>query len=62
MQGTVASYDERVRAGTVLLDDGVALPFDPVAVPSDVRLLRWGQRVVVELDAAEQRVTALRIF
>ncbi|MEJ7756884.1 MAG: hypothetical protein WKF83_11715 [Nocardioidaceae bacterium] len=29
----------------MLLDDGVALPFDTVAVPGDVRLLRWGQRV-----------------
>lgn len=53
MQGTVASFDPHTHAGTVLLDDGTELDFPAEAFErSGLRLLRLGQRVVVESDAA----------
>ncbi len=49
MQATVASFDPRSGAGTVLLDDGVELPFEGEALlGSGLRLLRPGQRVRLE--------------
>ena len=48
MQATVAEFDPGSRAGTVLLDDGVLLPFTGDAVAPTVRLLRLGQRVRLE--------------
>jgi 2-phospho-L-lactate guanylyltransferase len=48
MQATVSSFDPDSGAGTVLLDDGVELGFDPAAFArSGLRLLRPGQRVRV---------------
>jgi 2-phospho-L-lactate guanylyltransferase len=53
MQGTVATYDPGTQAGTLLLDDGSELAFPPEAFRrSGLRLLRSGQRVTVETDAA----------
>ena len=53
MQGTVATYDPGTHAGTLLLDDGSELAFPPEAFRrSGLRLLRLGQRVTVETDAA----------
>ncbi|HEX5205761.1 cold-shock protein [Paractinoplanes rhizophilus] len=52
MQGTIATFDPRTRAGTLLLDDGTELAFDADAFQrSGLRLLRLGQRVVVEAEA-----------
>lgn len=52
MQGTVATYDERSRSGTLLLDDGAELAFPAAAFDaSGLRLLRLGQRVKIERDA-----------
>jgi len=49
MQATVSSFDPHARAGSVLLDDGVELPFGPHALTgSGLRLLRPGQRVRLE--------------
>lgn len=49
MQATVRSFDPRSRSGTVLLDDGVELPYDAEAFDAGgVRLLRSGQRVRIE--------------
>jgi 2-phospho-L-lactate guanylyltransferase len=49
MQGTVATFDERSRSGTLLLDDGVELAFPAAAFDaSGLRLLRLGQRVRIE--------------
>ena len=49
MQGTVATYDEETRSGSVFLDDGVQLPFEAGAlVGTGLRLLRPGQRVRLE--------------
>ena len=51
MQGTVATYDPRSRAGTLLLDDGTELVFDADAFQrSGLRLLRLGQRVEIETE------------
>ncbi|MEH1102733.1 cold-shock protein [Micromonospora sp. CPCC 205561] len=53
MQGTVATYDAATRSGTLLLDDGTELAFPaPAFDASGLRLLRLGQRLRVETDAA----------
>ncbi|MGZ4468485.1 MAG: hypothetical protein ACXVXB_08390 [Nocardioidaceae bacterium] len=65
MQATVATYHPETRAGSVLLDDGVEVPFPVEAlVGSRLRLLRPGQRVRVETagDGADIRITALQIL
>lgn len=61
MQATVATFDAASGSGTVLLDDGVQIPFAPEAWHgTHLRHLRPGQRVIVELDGTPS-VTALRI-
>jgi 2-phospho-L-lactate guanylyltransferase len=60
MQGTVATYDPSTRSGVLLLDDGTELAFPARAFDaSGLRLLRLGQRVRVDTDAAGEiiRVT-----
>jgi cold shock CspA family protein len=53
MQGTIATFDPAGRTGTLLLDDGSELAFGAEAFErSGLRLLRLGQRVSVESDAA----------
>lgn len=53
MQGTVATFDPETHTGTLLLDDGVQLAFGAEAFRrSGLRLLRLGQRLTVESDAA----------
>jgi 2-phospho-L-lactate/phosphoenolpyruvate guanylyltransferase len=53
MQGTVATFDPASGAGTVLLDDGSEVTFPaPAFAASGLRLLRLGQRVRLERDAA----------
>jgi cold shock CspA family protein len=53
MQGTVATFDPATHTGSLLLDDGT-----PLAVPaaafaaSGLRLLRPGQRLTIQSDAA----------
>ncbi|MFI9529254.1 cold-shock protein [Micromonospora rosaria] len=57
MQGTVASYDAATRSGVLLLDDGTELPFPARAFDaSGLRMLRLGQRLRVETDAAGEVV------
>ncbi|SCF32756.1 2-phospho-L-lactate guanylyltransferase [Micromonospora viridifaciens] len=57
MQGTVATYDASTRSGVLLLDDGTELPFPARAFDaSGLRLLRLGQRVRIERDAAGEVV------
>jgi 2-phospho-L-lactate guanylyltransferase len=61
MQGTVATFDERTGAGSVLLDDGAALAFPAEAfAASGLRLLRIGQRVRLDRDDAG-RVTRVTL-
>lgn len=52
MQGTVATFDEQTRSGSVLLDDGTELPYDAAAFDAGgLRHLRLGQRVNLKADA-----------
>jgi 2-phospho-L-lactate/phosphoenolpyruvate guanylyltransferase len=65
MQATVETYDPTSRSGTVLLDDGVAVPFPANALAgSRLRLLRPGQRVRLETsgDGASLRIERLQIL
>jgi 2-phospho-L-lactate guanylyltransferase len=64
VQATVRSFSSATRAGTVLFDDGVELPYDAAAFDaSRLRLLRVGQRVRlrVEGEGAEMRITFLTV-
>jgi cold shock CspA family protein len=63
MQGTVSRFDESTRAGTVLLDDGVELPFPGTALDgSGLRHLRLGQRIEVVGDGADAEILKLQIL
>jgi cold shock CspA family protein len=65
MQATVSRYDDQTGAGTVLLDDGVELPFPAKALRgTELRLLRPGQRVRISTagDGAARHVDALQIL
>lgn len=58
IQGTVATFVPETRSGTVLLDDGTELSFDGAAfAASGLRLLRFGQRVIMRV--VDGRVVAL---
>jgi 2-phospho-L-lactate guanylyltransferase len=62
MQATVARYDPSTSAGSVLLDDGVELPFGPEALEgSGLRLLRPGQRVRLETGGEGPGAEVLRL-
>ena len=67
MQATVRTFDAVTRSGSVLLDDGVELPYDDRAFDAGgLRLLRVGQRVRVIVSGDEQhgggrRVTFLTV-
>lgn len=65
MQATVRSFDERTRSGTVLLDDGIELPYGADALAGGpVRHLRVGQRVAIETEDGDdgRTVAFLRIY
>jgi 2-phospho-L-lactate guanylyltransferase len=62
VQATVRSFDPATRAGTVLLDDGVELPYDASAFDAGgLRLTRVGQRVRIRLDEAGTRIVFLTL-
>lgn len=62
MQATVRSFDRESRSGTVLLDDGIELPYDaPALADSGLRLLRVGQRVRIELEPSGLRIAAVTL-
>ncbi|MBO8201915.1 hypothetical protein ACH4RA_07495 [Streptomyces smyrnaeus] len=51
MQATAYTYDPASRSGSVLLDDGTPLSFEPSAFDAGgLRLLRPGQRVRIEVE------------
>ena len=53
VQGTVRQFAPESRHGSVLLDDGTDVPFDAAAFDAGgLRLLRPGQRVRLDRDAA----------
>lgn len=55
MQATVRTFDPATRSGSVLLDDGVELPYDDRAFDAGgLRLLRVGQRVRITVAGDEQ--------
>lgn len=65
MQATVRSFDPATRSGTVLLDDGIQLPYDADAfATADMRHLRIGQRVRVDTTGsdADLRITGLTLY
>jgi len=62
VQATVRSFDPATRSGTVLLDDGVELPYDgPAFDAGRIRLLRVGQRVRIEVTGDEQQPGTRRV-
>lgn len=63
MQGTVRTFDDGTRSGSVLLDDGTELPFDAAAFDAGgLRLLRFGQRVNLALRDGRVTVVTLSTF
>lgn len=59
MQGTAYTFSPKTRCGSVLLDDGTAVPFDAAAFDAGgLRLLRPGQRVRLHMvgEGEERRV------
>jgi 2-phospho-L-lactate guanylyltransferase len=62
MQGTVATFDATSRTGDLLTDDGRRLDYAAEALADHIRLLRVGQRVFVDTDAATQAVTRVAIW
>jgi cold shock CspA family protein len=56
VQATVRTFDAATRSGSVLLDDGVELPYDDRAFDAGgLRLLRVGQRVRITVSGDEQQ-------
>ena len=52
-QGTVTAWETSTRSGRVVLDGGQALDLPPGALTPRTRLLRRGQRVLVELAGTD---------
>ncbi|MET7681673.1 hypothetical protein [Streptomyces sp. NPDC005423] len=64
MQATAYTYDAGTRTGSVLLDDGTAVPFDaPAFEAGGLRLLRPGQRVRIETEGPKDapRITLVTL-
>jgi len=64
VQATVRTFDAATRSGSVLLDDGVELPYDADAfLAARIQRLRLGQRVRIEVEdePAGRRVVFLTI-
>ena len=60
MQATVRAFDPVTHDGSVLLDDGLELPYTAEALTdSGLRHLRVGQRVRISLDDDGRMVRAL---
>lgn len=59
MQATVRVFDPATRSGSVLLDDGLELPYAAEAVSVSLRHLRVGQRVRISVDADGRSVRSL---
>ncbi|MEO3870531.1 hypothetical protein ABGB18_17100 [Nonomuraea sp. B12E4] len=63
MQGTVRSFDQGTRSGTVFLDDGTVLEFGATAFDAGpLRLLRSGQRVNLAMTGGEITFITLSTF
>jgi hypothetical protein len=63
VQGTVRSFDEATRSGSVFLDDGTVLAFPAHAFDAGpLLLLRTGQRVNFTLSDGEISYITLSTF
>ncbi|MGW0478781.1 hypothetical protein [Nonomuraea sp. NPDC003214] len=63
MQGTVRSFDEATRSGSVFLDDGTVLAFPARAFDAGpLLLLRTGQRVNFTVSGGEISYITLSTF
>jgi len=61
MQGTVASFDQSTRAGSLLTDEGMPLEFPPASLAEHIGQLRVGQRDCGE-TATSCDVTSTKIW
>jgi cold shock CspA family protein len=62
VQATVYRFDPQTRAGSVLRDDGVELPFEGAALDgTGLRLLRPGQRVRLDVTGAGTALQVVRV-
>ena len=64
VQATICAFDEETRSGSVLLDDGLQIPFDSAAFDAGpLRLARFGQRVRITLttDGDYRAITAITL-
>jgi 2-phospho-L-lactate/phosphoenolpyruvate guanylyltransferase len=64
VQATVRTFSPESRSGSVLLDNGVELPFDRAAFEAGgLRLVRFGQRVRIKVagEGPDQRVVFLTL-
>jgi 2-phospho-L-lactate/phosphoenolpyruvate guanylyltransferase len=62
MQATVSAFDASAGTGRVLLDDGLEMSFDAAALDgSGLRLLRTGQRVMIETTGTGPAATIVRL-
>ena len=63
MQATVRTFDPQTRSGSVLLDDGSELFYDAAAFDAGgLRLLRFGQRVRIEVTDGRVAFLTLSTF
>jgi 2-phospho-L-lactate guanylyltransferase len=65
VQASVHRFDPQTHDGSLLLDDGTEVPFDPEAFArSGLRLLRLGQRLTVDLagEGADLHAADLRLL
>jgi cold shock CspA family protein len=61
-QGTVKTYDDDTKAGSLLLDDGTEIAIDAVSIQhSELRSLRLGQRVRFDVDELDGVSVARRL-
>ncbi|WP_332662346.1 hypothetical protein [Aeromicrobium sp.] len=61
MQGTVASFDQSTRAGSLLTDEGMPMDFPAASLADHIRHLRVGQRVFVETGPSGE-ITSIKIW
>ena len=61
MQGTVASFDQSTRGGSLLTDEGMPLEFPAASLAEHIRHLRVGQRVFVDTDPSGE-VTSIKLW
>lgn len=61
-QGTVKTYDDDTKAGSLLLDDGTEIAIDAISTQhSELRALRLGQRVRLDVDELDGVSVARRL-